>query len=252
MLFLVACSGDNSNKDIAFSTVDIKSEIPINADKGAPKCIVDIHVKAAKGNNDVARKINAAIADALFNYPQLSVEAAADSFAHQYINNYRTELAPLYRDDRNDASKKPWYEYRYNITTDTDNDHDGTITYIINTEYYEGGAHGFKQKRVLNFDAHTGKQLTLADICVPGYQQPLADILQEKLIKETDAQDLKGLRDKGYLVAMEMYAPDNFILGSNKITFIYNAYEIAAYDKGMIELTLRYEEIENVLKKDFE
>ena len=49
---------------------------------------------------------------------------------------------------------------------------------------------------------------------------------------------------------MDMYPSDNFILGDNDITFIYNASEIAPADKGIIELHLSYNDLEQIMKKE--
>ena len=60
---------------------------------------------------------------------------------------------------------------------------------------------------------------------------------------------MRSLREKGYLYSSDMYASDNFLLGSDGITFIYNPYEIAPYELGMTELTVDYDYIEDILKK---
>ena len=49
---------------------------------------------------------------------------------------------------------------------------------------------------------------------------------------------------------MDMFPSENFILGEEAITFIYNPYEIAPYEKGSIELTLAYSELDDILKND--
>jgi hypothetical protein len=48
---------------------------------------------------------------------------------------------------------------------------------------------------------------------------------------------------------MDMFPSENFILGKETITFIYNPYEIAPYEKGSIELTLSYSELDDILNK---
>ena len=51
---------------------------------------------------------------------------------------------------------------------------------------------------------------------------------------------------------MNIYVPENFILGSDAITFIYNPDEIAPYSLGSIELTIAYTAIEKILASTFE
>jgi hypothetical protein len=48
---------------------------------------------------------------------------------------------------------------------------------------------------------------------------------------------------------MDMFAPENFILGKDDITFIYNPYEIAPYAMGKTELILTYDDMDDIMKK---
>ena len=66
-----------------------------------------------------------------------------------------------------------------------------------------------------------------------------------------DAKDESDLRDRGYLYAMDMFAPENFVLGKKSVTFVYNHYEIASYDKGIIELELSYDDLEELIGLEY-
>ena len=59
--------------------------------------------------------------------------------------------------------------------------------------------------------------------------------------------NVKELKNHGYLYSMDMFPSENFILGQEAITFIYNPYEIAPYEKGSIELTLSYSVLDDIL-----
>ena len=101
----------------------------------------------------------------------------------------------------------------------------------------------------MNFDRKTGEQIELKDIFVPGFEQTLNNILLKALIEKTGSKDEQDLREKGYLYSMDMFAPVNFVMGKDSMTFIYNSYEIAPYAMGMTELELTYDELESILKK---
>jgi len=47
---------------------------------------------------------------------------------------------------------------------------------------------------------------------------------------------------------MDMFATENFILGSDGVTFIYNPYEIAPYAAGVIELTISNDDLKPIWK----
>ena len=100
----------------------------------------------------------------------------------------------------------------------------------------------------MNFDEKTGQLLTLSDVFVPGFETTLNGLLLQKLIEQTGAKDQEDLRARGYLYSMDMFAPENFSLNDEDVTFVYNTYEIASYDKGMTELTIDNDELETIWK----
>ena len=102
----------------------------------------------------------------------------------------------------------------------------------------------------MNLENLTGRQLALSDIFVPGYEQRLSSRLQKALCSYVGVGSLQELKNQGYLYSMDMFSSENFILGEEAITFIYNPYEIAPYEKGSIELTLAYSELDDILKND--
>ena len=84
----------------------------------------------------------------------------------------------------------------------------------------------------MNFDNQTGELLTLSDLFVPGYRTALDEKLLEALLKQTEAKDLDDLHNKGYLYSMDMFVPENYIVGDDEVTFVYNPYEIAPYARA--------------------
>ena len=245
----VACGGgadDNGSPD--FATVKADRTVSISQEQGAPQCQVHLSLAAAQ-NSPQAETINQTVIAELLNFEgTTNLQQAADSFAAKYTSEYQHNFALLYREDRNDPEKRAWYEYHYNITSDAQQGRKGVTVYTALIDYYEGGAHGINQKLTMNFDNSTGKMLTLDDIFVPGFETALNRLLLQKLMEETDTKDIDNLRDKGYLYSMDMFAPENFILDEDGITFIYNPYEIAPYEKGMTELTLDYNELKEIWK----
>ena len=101
----------------------------------------------------------------------------------------------------------------------------------------------------MNFDNKDGKALTLNDVFSTGFEYSLYELLLEKLIEKAGAKDVDELRQMGYLYAMDIFAPENFILGQDNVTFVYNPYEIASYEKGLIELTIDNDELKDLWKK---
>lgn len=244
-LLLTACGG--SGTKLTFDRININKEVAIEKGANAPTCFVELHTDCVnEQHGETAKAINEAVNQKVFYLENLSMQQAADSFANKYCRDYLSNYAPLYREDKADKEKHAWYEYRYKVTTETRQEVKDVLTYLINIEYYEGGAHGISQQLAMNFNTTNGEQLTLYDVLAPGFEQQLNEKLLEALLDETGAKNLDELHEQGYLYSMDMFASENFILGDNEITFIYNPYEIADYSKGKIELTISLDE----LKKD--
>ena len=250
MMGAAGCGGDGKEGAIDFETVSTEKTVGITAGQGAPQCKVQLQMAAAvESQGERAKAVNEAIAERLLDMEATSIRTAADSFANAYTESYRQNLAPLYREDQGDPQKRAWYEYHYNVTGETASGRRGVTVYKATVDYYEGGAHGVNQRIVMNFDNETGRLLTLADVFAPGYEQPLGELLLEKLLEKTDTKNVDELRERGFLYAMDMFPTENFVLGKDDITFIYNAYEIAPYDEGIIELTVDYGECKKILQR---
>lgn len=248
---LCACNAGSDGNGIVFDNLSVEKTTPITNEAGAPSCHVKLELACAKeDNNQLAGAINETLAQELFYMEGLTLKQAADSFANDYSRNYVRNFATLYREDRNDAQKRAWYEYHYYMNSKTQAGKKGIIVYTTTIDYYEGGMHGINQKLTFNFDEKSGKVLKLSDVFSTGFEQCLNDLLLQKLEEEVGAKDIQDLHIKGYLYSMDMFAPENFIMGEDGITFIYNPYEIASYSMGMVELELKYDDLEEILTKE--
>ena len=250
MLTVSSCGGGSNDESISFEQLTTQKTVRIAKNEGAPTCNVQLELACAKeSQGERAKAINAVVAQQLLGLEGLSLKQAADSFANSYTRSYVQDFGPLYREDQADAEKRSWYEYHYNISSETRQGRKGTTVYTAIVDYYEGGAHGINQRLVMNFDNKTGKLLTLGDVFVPGFEGRLNEMLLEALIEKTGSKDVNDLRDKGYLYLMDIFAPENFALDEKSMTFTYNPYEIAPYAMGMTELELPYDELEDIMRK---
>ena len=247
---LLAACGSNPEETLDFDTVSVRKEQKINSDADAPSCRMELKVhEATAKNGEKARIVNTAIEERLFDLTGLPMKQAADSFVCLYTTDYTKNMAPLYREDRGDADKRGWYEYYYSIQTSVRQGRKGVSVYTADIEYYEGGAHGIAERVVMNFDTQSGRLLQLGDVLAPGHEYRLNELLLEALFEKTETRTLDELHDKGYLYSMDVYAPQNFAIGKDGITFIYNVYEIAPYAVGLTELTLSYDTLKPLLKE---
>lgn len=133
------------------------------------------------------------------------------------------------------------------MKTETRNVEGDVINYIATVYYYGGGAHGMGQTIVKNINAKTGKIVQLSDVFVPGYEKTLVAKLSDKLKEFFKVENDEGLKENIFVDSL--YVPDNFILGKDNITFIYNSDEIAAHAVGEIRFEFAKSDLEGILQK---
>ena len=134
---LAACGSSEGGGIFSSGSIDMSEAkatkaIPIVNENNAPQCQMNLQVKYMKGDNEVAKNINNAITEQLFQMTNLTVQQAVDSFANNYTHEYQKNMAPLYREDRGDQAKHAWYEYHFKVNTETRQEQKGILAYIIN------------------------------------------------------------------------------------------------------------------------
>lgn len=253
VLSLFASCKGGDDKEVWFETISIDKTAKLSNEDLAPHCSVSLNVQYARQKTgEAAKEINEYLVERLFNKQDISVEAAAQQFTEEYVQNYQATLTSLYNQDRNDTTKRAWYDYHYIISTESHPGNENTIVYLATIDYYEGASHGINELITMNFDKETGHHLSLSDIFATGYEQQLTAVLLKALKEKTGSDDLAALKEKGYLNAMDMFPTENFILGEETITFIYNPYEIAPYNMGSTELIIPYNDVDKILKTTFD
>ena len=252
-LLLMASCGSGDNKELTFEPITVDKTVKLSNDETSPDCSVSLKMMSAnEENNEAAKQINTTVTERLLNARDVTMKTAAEEFAENYTKTYKSNLLPLYNQDRADTTKHAWYDYHYIILSETQPGSKGTVVYLATVDYYEGGTHGQNQLITMNFDTTTGKLLTLSDIFINGYEQELTATLLKALKEKTGVKTMGELKEKGYLTAMDMFPAENFILGEETITFVYNPYEIAPYTMGSTELTISFSDVERILKNSFD
>ena len=251
VLLLCACS--EKVETITFDTVTVDKVVALSNDSVPPTCSVNIRLeKATPESGRAGEIINTTVAQRLLQRGDDNMQEAAQAFADDYTANYVKTLLPLYNEDRGDTKKHAWYHYHYIINSHTQIGSKGTVVYLADINYREGGNHAINHQVIMNFEEETGRELTARDIFVDGFEATLKPILLKALQEKTGNATMKALNDNGYLTHAEIHVPQNFILSSNAITFVYNPDEIAPDSIGCIELTISFADIDNILKTTFE
>lgn len=169
---------------------------------------------------------------------------------YQEDNNFRKleALAQKFIDDY-EASAKEFPEY--NIPWEASVE--AKITYkstdLISIEFelalFTGGAHGYTSVSYLNFDPKTGDQFLNKDLFKDEFK-----LYAEKLFRQkNDIPEDQPINSTGFFFENDSFQlPQNIGFLKNKIVLIYNAYEVASYAEGDLQLEIPLKDVEEFIK----
>ena len=258
LFFLFSCAGNkkenaiqppsNENKAIISDTIHFHEQYTFAYDKeNAPKLTIDIALPHYNlGNEQATARLDSTLAWGLFFSDSPTLLSACKQFV-----TAQEQLFDELRDEYNNLSESeipPGMMGCYcDIKGKSVSGYKGYISYIMTREEYRGGAHPSTENTVVCFDPATGAEVTLNDIFKDGYEEPLLEMLNRKLMADEGVSTIEGLREKGYF-GEDMFITNNFILGNDSMTFLYNRYEIAPYAMGDILISLDYETLKDIMK----
>lgn len=206
---------------------------------------IDIkYLKIVEGPEKVKTAINKSIeefiADELNGF--LSDEKAktnTDVLINELFKNYKNLASDM--EDFHQA-------WEINISTKVLYQDDKIISIQGYNENYLGGAHGNHWKKILNFDAKTGRALTQKDIIL---NQPeflkTAETWFRKTRKIPAGADFGK---EGYLFKDNQFRlPENIGFTDTGLILIYNPYEAGPYSMGEIKYTIPMNEVKSFILK---
>lgn len=234
-------------------------------DANSPICKIHLdfmYLKPYSEKDSLSIKVNA-ILQHIFSNERIQNAAISnfiDSIKKDYIASYRKDLLKYYEADLHNKEVEnipAWYNYEYDITSELSMGRDNIWNYTVTSFQNTGGAHPNTWLKWINIEATTGKVLTKNDVFVPGSEKAICDLILKYLLIESNRrlesvqrlQTLDDLYEAGILLDGDLYVPDNFLLTSDGVTFLYNRYEIAPYSMGDFQLNIPYAEIETYLIK---
>jgi hypothetical protein len=259
LFFLFACNMDKKEntaqlssieeKFITIDTIRIHEQYTFAYDKeNAPKLTIDITLpRFDLGNEQATARLDSTLAWGLFfsDAPTLK-DACNQCVAAQKA--FFNELQAEYLNLKESGIPPGMMGCYWDINGKTITGYNGYISYIMTCEEYYGGAHPNTVNTIVCFDPATGTEITLNDLFKENYEDTLTTMLTRKLMEDEGVSTIEGLGEKGYFIDIEMNITNNFILGNDSITFLYNRYEIAPYAKGDILITLDYETLKEIMK----
>lgn len=225
-------------------------------DPTSPCCNFTLNYSYLNEKEDsVAALINRHLQNELLgnDYASLATELAVDSFKNTYLRNYNSQLGENYQKaieyGVHEQEIASWFSYEYALNTTIEDGCEGVINVKAHFNVHEGGAHPHEYSRWLNYSRTSGKPLGVEQVFDTRSKGEVEKLLLEALMAQKGVQTLNELKEAGYLEQTSIYIPDNFLLGKDGISFLFNAYDIAPHSAGNTVLQLGYEEIGQYLNK---
>ncbi len=183
---------------------------------------------------------NKTLLDSIYKPANISAEEYSKPVLTAFLEKYKTES--LKKDESQEytpESKQTWdEESAMKMVSNQDN----VLTLKYFGSGYSGGAHGYYFESYKAFDLKNNKVISQADI----FKNP-ADTNWDKILKNHFDEP----EQKEMLLVDKIQLNNNFFFDQNKITFVYNQYEITAYAAGVVYITLNFEDIKDQLKPEF-
>ena len=125
------------------------------------------------------------------------------------------------------------------------------LTLEWSDQSYTGGAHPNYFQEYINFDTRTGEQIHLNNLLRAEARDKLTALAEAHFRQAREMPAEKSWNELGFFFKGGRFTlNDNFRIGSDGLTFLFNPYEIAPYAFGSMELFLSYADIRPLLKKN--
>ena len=264
---LQSCENTETVKPAKISSIQADTLVALKAgDEASPKCKVSIdymYLQPGDEKDSISSIINSKLQRIAFGeaYSNMKPGEAISSVVNKYVQNYQKELTKFYEADLHNGMKPEdipaWYNYEYEITSELNLNNYSIWNFSVNTFKDTGGAHPNTTIKWANLLAKSGKVLTKELVFKKDKEKEIIDLILKHLIDEVNQRletdtitSLEGLKENGALLDVDLYIPDNFMLLEDRVSFLYNRYDIAPYAMGEFIIDVPYAEIETMLNRD--
>jgi hypothetical protein len=121
------------------------------------------------------------------------------------------------------------------------------ISFAYNWMIYEGGAHPNSGKYCFTLDKSTGKKVSYKSL-IAEHEAEFLNIAEAEFKTQAGIKADEKIYDLYSFKEGVFHLTDNYAFTPAGLVFSYNPYEIAPYSFGLIELSLPYEKIKDLIK----
>jgi hypothetical protein len=257
MLFFlcISCSkrAKTTNDTISFNTIRVDEKYP--SENVGPKANISCHLSITfiypdfYRDSNVLHKLQSVFIERMFSmkYAGLSPEQAIDSFKKQYIKDFHGEK---FSDGDYDLEDESGFQYYLDLKNTITYNGNNLVSFLVENEIFEGGAHGAHSVFGYVIDLNTGEYITEDTFAGTDYKKNLSEVIVKKIAEANKVTDPKQLEDKGYNNIGDIVPNGNFTIDEKGITYYFNEYEIAAYFIGITKVFIPYEELKIFITDD--
>lgn len=239
LLFATACCTNPEENVIKTKTLTSESEIPLF--EGAPYAL-NLSIKVdwpTEASDRVAlEKIQLQLSDFMFHTSSTDVNEGIEHFTSDVTAYYRGANDGMAEDIEEElAFMFNWEEHLGGELLPAYN---GMASYVRYLYFYHGGAHGMDFLAGMTFLLDSGEEVTESVLFIDGYEERLTEALRAHLLDDIEHPDM--------LFETEITPSGNFYITEKGITYIYQRYEVGSYAMGIIEVTVPWSEIQDILR----
>jgi hypothetical protein len=136
-------------------------------------------------------------------------------------------------------------QWSFKMNFDILENNNNSLSILLNTNIYTGGAHPLNDISILTFNPDSGKKVIFSDILKD--EKSLKNLIVQEFRRKRNFSDAVNLTDEGFY-SNEWPLPNNFALLAQGLYIVYNVYEIGPYVLGTTELLIPIDAIKPLLK----
>ncbi|MDR1407325.1 MAG: DUF3298 and DUF4163 domain-containing protein [Tannerella sp.] len=250
-------TGQPVKNNVSFDSLTVDKLYHIDNVETNPRCSLQIKFAypVASENKELSTKLQQQFIASFFDdaYIYMSPQEAAARYAEDYLRNFEKEGREFMNEMENHDMPQEEVEFHENylsIGNDVVYNRNGLLSFVVNTSYYAGGAHGGHIMTNHVLDIKTGQRIQEKDIFVDKYRDELARILVDEIVKANELKDAADLETIGFFDVSEIIPNGNFYVDETGIVYTFNEYEVAAYAVGAVIVPVPYEKIRHLLLRE--
>lgn len=223
-----------------FEEFNIDEVSTVDCDPEEENCaFISIQIPWAKNNNDRNKNINRHIEQhviTLIDFQEENNFGSLEELSQNFIDNY-------------EESAKEFPEYNIpweaSVTGRILTDSPELISMEFKLAIFTGGAHGFTSTSYLNLNPETGETYETGELFTPEFSDFAESLFREKNEIPKD----QPINSTGYFFEGDSFSlPQNIGFHRNRVILRYNAYEVASYSEGGIQIEIHKDEAKEYIK----